>query len=145
VSKSVLDLLPDEIPDVPGGEIVRNPGPGVFCDNAMDMIMDLWPKPGAEEKARTVKTAMKELNKVGLVGMHDAGVTAENARLYSELATSPDWTVRVYSMLECPKRNTFCPEDAPQIHHRDAKFTLKSVKLFAGKLSLENNIFFISC
>ncbi|KAM0250330.1 hypothetical protein ACHAQJ_008677 [Trichoderma viride] len=131
VSKAVLDLLPDQIPDVPGGEIVRDPGPGVFCDNAMDMIMDLWPKPGVEEKTRAVKTAMKELNKVGIVGMHDAGVTAENARLYADLAFSDDWTVRVYSMLECPKRNTFCPENAPQIEHRDAKFVLRSVKLFA--------------
>ncbi|KAL6907059.1 amidohydrolase family domain-containing protein [Trichoderma evansii] len=132
VSKSVLNLLPDDIPDVPGGEIIRDPGPGVFCDNAMDMIMDLWPKPGAQEKAQAVKSAMRELNKVGLVGMHDAGVTAENARLYSELASSsPDWTVRVYAMLECAKRNTFCPDDAPMISHEDAKFTLRSVKLFA--------------
>ncbi|GFP56140.1 protein LONG AFTER FAR-RED 3 [Trichoderma asperellum] len=133
VSKSVLNLLPDEIPDVPGGEIIRDPGPGVFCDNAMDMVMDLWPKPSAQQKAQAVHSAMRELNKVGLVGMHDAGVTAENARLYSELASSsPDWTVRVYGMLECAKRNTFCPEDAPMTSHQDAKFALRSVKLFAG-------------
>ncbi|KAH6609678.1 hypothetical protein Trco_003024 [Trichoderma cornu-damae] len=132
VSKAVLDLLPDEIPDVPGGEVVRDPGPGVFCDNAMDMIMHLWPKPGAEEKARAVKVAMKELNKVGLVGMHDAGVTADDARLYAELAvSSPDWTVRVYGMLECSRRNTACPEDAPRVGRGNGKFALNSVKLFA--------------
>lgn len=134
VSQSVLNLLPDEIPDVPGGDIIRDPGPGVFCDNAMDMIMALWPKPGEEEKARAVKSAMKELNKVGLVGMHDAGVTADNAQLYSELATSPDWTVRVYSMLECAKRNTFCPEATSQITLSNGMFGLRSVKLFAGEL-----------
>ncbi|KAL7896512.1 amidohydrolase family domain-containing protein [Trichoderma sp. SZMC 28014] len=132
VSQSVLALLPDEIPNVPGGEVIRDPGPGVFCDNAMDMIMHLWPKPGAEEKARAAKSAMRELNKVGLVGMHDAGVTAETARLYSELAaSSPDWTLRVYGMLECEKRNTFCPEDAPVTSDQDGKFMLRSVKLFA--------------
>ncbi|KAL6819293.1 amidohydrolase family domain-containing protein [Trichoderma camerunense] len=131
VSKAVLNLLPEEIPDVPGGDIIRDPGPGVFCDNAMDMIMALWPKPGEEEKAQAVKSAMKELNKVGLVGMHDAGVTADNARLYSELATSPDWTVRVYSMLECEKRNTFCPEATSQIALSNGMFGLRSVKLFA--------------
>jgi predicted amidohydrolase YtcJ len=134
VSRAVLNLLPDEVPDVPGGEVIRDPGPGVFCDNAMDMIMNLWPKPGGEEKARAVRSAMKELNKVGLVGMHDAGVTADNARLYSELASSsPDWTVRVYGMLQCDKRNTFCPEDAPMMSDKDAKFILRSVKLFAGE------------
>lgn len=133
VSQAVLKLLPEKIPDVPGGDVIRDPGPGVFCDNAIDMVMDLWPKPGREDKARAVKSAMKELNKVGLVGMHDAGVTADNARLYSELADAPDWTVRVYSMLECAKRNTFCPSEAPRIAHQNGMFGLRSVKLFAGE------------
>lgn len=35
VSRAVLDLLPDPISDVDGGEIVREPGMGVFCDNAV--------------------------------------------------------------------------------------------------------------
>ncbi|KAL7923640.1 amidohydrolase family domain-containing protein [Trichoderma austrokoningii] len=132
VSRAVLNLLPDEIPNIPGGEVIRDPGPGVFCDNAMDMITRLWPKPGADEKARAVKSAMRELNSVGLVGMHDAGVTAENARLYAKLAaSSADWTLRVYGMLECEARNTFCPEDAPFMADPEAKFMLRSVKLFA--------------
>ncbi|UKZ83361.1 hypothetical protein TrVFT333_011169 [Trichoderma virens FT-333] len=96
VSQAVLNLLPEEIPDVPGGDIIRDPGPGVFCDNAMDMIMALWPQPGEEEKL--------------------------------ELS---NWTVRVYGMLECAKRNTFCPEDTPQISHSHGMFGLRSVKLFA--------------
>ena len=35
VSPAVLKLLPDPIPDVDGGEVVREPGMGVFCDNAV--------------------------------------------------------------------------------------------------------------
>ncbi|RFU76676.1 amidohydrolase ytcj [Trichoderma arundinaceum] len=133
VSKAVLDLLPDDIPDVPGGEVVRDPGLGVFCDNAIDMVMDLWPKPGAEEKTRAIKSAMKELNKVGLVGMHDAGVTKEDAQLYSKLSATPDWTVRVHGMLECSKRNTYCADSRPNypMYGDNGMFVLTAVKLFA--------------
>jgi hypothetical protein len=136
VSQPVLDLLPKDLPDVPGGEIVREPGMGVFCDNAMDLIMNLWPRPSAEMKTQQVKSAMASLNQVGLVGMHDASIWPVNVQLYSELADSEDWTVRVYGMLECDKRNTFCPDDAQHIRRDDAKFTLRSVKLFAGKSNI---------
>ncbi|RYO96199.1 hypothetical protein DL763_003326 [Monosporascus cannonballus] len=97
VSQAVLDLLPDSIPDVDGGEVVREPGMGVFCDNAMDMVMALWPKPDNKKKQQFVQSAMSKLNEVGLVGIHDAGVSPENLELYKSLARSDDWTVRVYA------------------------------------------------
>lgn len=37
VSQAVLNLLPDPISDVDGGEVVREPGMGVFCDNAVSI------------------------------------------------------------------------------------------------------------
>ena len=132
VSQAVLDLLPDEIPDIPGGEIIREPGMGVFCDNAMDLIMDLWPKPSPQMKARDVKAAMRSLNEVGLVGMHDAGATPETLRLYEELAGGEEWTLRVNAMLECPQRNSYCPGEAVKISRDDDRFTVQSIKLFAG-------------
>ncbi|KAF2433324.1 amidohydrolase family protein [Tothia fuscella] len=134
VSQAVLDLLPNALPQVPGGEIITNPGPGVFCDNAMDIVLQYWPKPNKEKKTEFVKAAMQELNKVGLVGMHDAGVTPSDLRLYKELADTDIWTVRVYAMLECETRNTFCEEDAHILRQEDGKGSLlksRSVKLFA--------------
>ncbi|OLN86475.1 putative amidohydrolase YtcJ 4 [Colletotrichum chlorophyti] len=132
VSQAVLDLLPDDIPDVPGGEIVREPGMGVFCDNAMDLIYDLWPKPGPEKKRAFVAAAMAKLNEVGLVGIHDAGVFPDQLDLYADMAHTDDWTVRVYAMLECAQRNTFCPDDAARVFREDDMFSVRSVKLFAA-------------
>ncbi|KAI8301971.1 putative amidohydrolase YtcJ [Colletotrichum sp. SAR11_59] len=131
VSQAVLDLLPADIPDVPGGEIVREPGIGVFCDNAMDLVTNLWPKPGPEKKRAFVSAAMAKLNQVGLVGMHDAGVFPDQLDLYADMAQTEDWTVRVYAMLECAQRNTFCPDDAARVLREDDWFSVKSVKLFA--------------
>ncbi|KAI0179310.1 amidohydrolase family-domain-containing protein [Hypoxylon sp. FL1284] len=131
VSQAVLNLLPESIPDVPGGEIVREPGMGVFCDNAMDMVMALWPKPDSKKKQQFLKSAMGKLNEVGLVGVHDAGATPDNLRLFKNLAGNDDWSVRVYAMLECYERNRFCPDEIERYTSSDGFLSIQSVKLFA--------------
>ncbi|KAF4977047.1 hypothetical protein FZEAL_6364 [Fusarium zealandicum] len=132
VSQPVLDLLPSDLPEViPGGEIIREPGLGVFCDNAMDLVSSIWPQPGREFKTRAVKTAMRRLNELGLVGMHDAGATPDTLTLYNELSADKDWSVRVYAMLECPQRNSYCPDEAVKFTRDDDRFAVQSVKLFA--------------
>lgn len=135
VSQAVLDLLPADLPDIPGGEIVREPGMGVFCDNAMEFVMRLWPKPDRERRAAFLRSAMASLHSVGLVGMHDAGVAPDELRLYRELSRGDDWTLRVYAMIECGERNTFCPDEVSSYADDDGFLSIKSVKLFAGKCS----------
>jgi predicted amidohydrolase YtcJ len=130
VSNAVLDLLPDPIPEVPGGEVI---GRGVLCDTAMDMVYEHWPQPSANQTLQMISMAMKELNKVGIVGVHDAGVTPATLELYKELVETDDWTVRVYAMLECSVRNTFCPSAVEKFTRTDGYLSLRSVKLFSGK------------
>jgi predicted amidohydrolase YtcJ len=130
VSEKVLSLPPKKIGDVAGGEI---PARGVFCDNAMDIVLKHYPKPNHEQKSKFVKNAMVELNKLGIVGMHDAGVTPNELRLYEKLSADDDWTVRVNAMVECDVRNTFCPDDVKRVATPNGKFHVRSVKLFGGK------------
>lgn len=132
VSPSVLALLPSPLPASPvGGEIVTDPGLGVFCDNAMPLVTRYWPKPDAAKKTLFIKSAMAELNKVGLVGMHDAGNVPGDLRLFEHLADNKEiWTVRMYAMMECDLRNTYCPEDAVKIQRDDGMLSVRSVKLF---------------
>lgn len=132
VSQPVLDLLPDDLPDIPGGEIVREPGMGVFCDNAMEVVMKLWPRPDDARKTAFLKSAMTSLHQFGLVGVHDAGVYTSELQLYKEIFSTHDWTLRVYAMIECEERNTFCPEKASAYTDQDGFLSIKSVKLFAG-------------
>lgn len=133
VSQAVLDLLPDDLPDIPGGEIVRDTGMGVFCDNAMEVVMKLWPRPDDARKAAFLKSAMASLHQVGLVGMHDAGVYTNELQLYKRIFSADDWTLRVYAMIECEERNTFCPEKVSPFTDVDGFLSVKSVKLFAGE------------
>ncbi|ATZ45198.1 hypothetical protein BCIN_01g00200 [Botrytis cinerea B05.10] len=112
-SEKVLSLLPDPLPESPpGGEIITNPGPGVFCDNAMDnYIYPLAPKPDASQKVRWLKTAMEELNKVGITAMSDAGMRMEDVKILQDLARRDELTVRIRVMAECDERNTFCHQE----------------------------------
>ena len=112
-SQKVLDLLPDPLPDAPpGGVVVKDPGLGVFCDNAMDsIIFPHAPKPNVEQKSRWVETAMSELNKVGIVGVGDAGMRPDDIAILELMAENHQLTIRINVMVECEKRNTFCPEE----------------------------------
>jgi len=79
----VLDLLPNPFPVVPGGEVITNPGVGVFCDNAMDPVFDVWPRPGPAEKVGFLEDAMKSLHSFGIVGAHDAGVLPIDVEIFN--------------------------------------------------------------
>lgn len=129
----MLDLLSSPLPEVPaGGEIVAK---GVFCDNAMEMVLDHYPKPSSARKSKFVKDAMVELNKLGIVGMHDAGVVPRDLELYEELSSDEDWTVRVNAMIECNTRNTFCPHEVRKVSTLNGMFQVRSIKLFGGTYS----------
>ena len=55
---------------------------GVLCDTALTLVENISPKPTDEERTATLKLAMKSLNSVGLVGVHDAGVFPEEIQIY---------------------------------------------------------------
>jgi predicted amidohydrolase YtcJ len=129
VSEKVISLLPNPIPKVTGGEV---PAKGVFCDNAMDIVLKHYPKPSQERRTKFIKDGMFELNKYGIVGVHDAGVFPAELSLYNELSKDESWTVRVNAMAECETRNTFCPDDVTKISTPDGRLHVQSVKLFAG-------------
>jgi predicted amidohydrolase YtcJ len=139
-SQKVLDLLPDPLPEAPpGGVIVTDPGPGVFCDNAMDgIIYPLAPKPDVAQKTRWFHTAMTELNKVGIVGMGDAGMRPDDVSILESMVERDELTIRIDVMLECAERNTFCPEETKGLKLLDSPegmgadmLMLGGVKLFA--------------
>jgi predicted amidohydrolase YtcJ len=137
-SQKVLDLLPNPLPKTPpGGVIVTNPGPGVFCDNAMDAIIyPLAPKPDVAQKTRWFKTAMAELNKVGIVGAGDAGMRPDDVAILEGMAERGELTMRINVMLECAERNTFCPEETKTLRILDDPKSLDGNMLILGGVKL---------
>jgi predicted amidohydrolase YtcJ len=78
-------MLPDLPDEIPGGEIIRDPGMGVLCDAAAILVENLAPIKSDEEIEALFKAAMKDLNSVGLVGVHEANVIPRTLKIYKRL------------------------------------------------------------
>ncbi|MDQ6887197.1 MAG: amidohydrolase [Gemmatimonadota bacterium] len=127
--------------DPPGGRIVRLPGgepSGVFVDNAQGMIGRVVPAGTAEEAKRDLVRAIAECNRWGLVGIHDAGASADEIRVYEEIAKAGGLNLRLYVMLGDDARGAESVgrqmaewfARGPQIGLYDGRLWVRSVKLY---------------
>ena len=89
-------------PDPTGGRIERDAEghpSGVFVDGAMDLIASKVPPLTPKQNAASLEAALEELARVGLTGVHDAGVDAQTIALYKRYADQQRLTVRIHAMI----------------------------------------------
>ena len=88
--------------DPDGGHIERladgSPG-GVFVDNAQSLLHRVIPNPTRDQVKADVRSAIAEAQKWGLVGVHDAGASAEVLDIYEELGKAGALDFRMYAMI----------------------------------------------
>ena len=116
----------------PGGEIHRDAtgaATGIFVDKAMELITAVIPEPTRDEDLAALRTALSELNRYGLTGVHDTGVTHETVALYKDLADDDQLNVRVYVML-ADEEETLNAFDEPFVGYGDERLDVRSVKLY---------------
>lgn len=139
VSEKILGRLGKTLPTAPpGGMVITDPGPGVFCDNSMDAIIwPIAPRIYQWRKVQWLQNAMKELLKVGIVGVGDAGMRQTDIKAYQKMLGHDEMLIRVRVMLECKERNTFCPKESGHLDNMEdhgrgrSMLMLGGVKLFA--------------
>jgi len=90
--------------DPEGGRIIRDGGgpAGVLVDRAMDAVTRLIPPPTDAELEATLLHADRELQRLGLTTVHDAGIDERVAAAYERLARSGRLQTRIYAMLRLP-------------------------------------------
>ncbi len=91
-----------ETPNPLGGSIHRDKSgkaTGILVDNAMDIMSEHIPDPSPDIIVQALELAFESLNRVGLTGAHDAGVTASLAHIYQKLDSEGKLPVRIYAML----------------------------------------------
>ncbi|MDX9758140.1 MAG: amidohydrolase, partial [Bacteroidota bacterium] len=74
-----LARITRQTPDPPGGKILRDQRgdpTGILLDQAIELVRAHIPPPDAEAMARTYRAAVQRCLAVGLVGVHDMGMTA---------------------------------------------------------------------
>jgi predicted amidohydrolase YtcJ len=121
--------------DPTGGRIERTvtgEPTGVFVDNAMGLIERVIPPSSKDETHQATLAAIKEAQRWGLVGVHDAGEPREVIDLFEEMARAGEFGLRGYIMIS---------DDSAAIDHYfargpqsalyDGHIWLRTIKLYA--------------
>jgi predicted amidohydrolase YtcJ len=127
--------LTKDTPDPMGGRIERdasgNPS-GVLVDKAMALADKVMPAPSAPERRAALSAALTQLNAVGLTGVGDAGVSADDIALYKSFADQDLLSVRIYAMIgDVGADFQAWSKSGPLLGYGNDRLTVRSVKLFA--------------
>jgi predicted amidohydrolase YtcJ len=119
-------------PDPPGGRIMRDAAgrpSGVLVDRAMGLVRSRIPPPSFAQIKRQLELAAAECARLGLAGVHDAGVSADDLRAYRELIAEGRMPVRIYAMIggDGPLWREYLKR-GPEIGER---LTVRAIKLYA--------------
>ncbi|ACA87674.1 amidohydrolase [Shewanella woodyi] len=117
-----------------GGEIIRDASgqpTGVFIDKAMSLISQNIPSLTQTEQRAVLKLSMKELSKLGLTSVHDAGVGNDTLEAYLSLAKADEMPIRIYGMLDADDRHFSELMKQGPIRLPEHKLDIASVKISA--------------
>jgi hypothetical protein len=137
INRTALDLcgITKETPDTSGGKIIRDSHgepTGIFIDNAIEFISRKKPRDTREDKRAWAARAMRECNRFGITGIHDAGIDTLEIRVYQELIAEGALTLRVYAMLDGEKPDLLAHWFARGPLEDPAHYlTIRAVKLYA--------------
>jgi predicted amidohydrolase YtcJ len=105
---------------------------GVFVDNAEELVARAIPAATRDEVKRALVAAVKEANRWGLVGVHDAGAGRRTIELYEELAKAGQLELRTYVMIaddSAAIAHWFAR--GPQSALHDGRLWIRAIKLYA--------------
>jgi len=121
--------------DPSGGRVERgaNGAPtGVFVDNASALVERVVPPSTKDEVRNSVLAAIKESNRWGLTGVHDAGVGQGVIDIYEELAREGKYDLRNYVMVGGDDSTiAHYLRRGPQNALYDGRLWIRSIKLVA--------------
>ncbi|MBX3466550.1 MAG: amidohydrolase [Planctomycetes bacterium] len=114
----------------PGGEVVKDAQgrpTGVLVDAAMALAPEPAPSPAQTRAA--LRAAARECVRYGLVGVHDAGVTAGSLAMLEELARAGELPLRVYAMLSESAATGDVLAAGPRVNLH-GRLTVRAIKTF---------------
>ncbi len=121
--------------DPAGGRIERDDTgkpTGVFVDGATALVESRVPAPDARQQAEALDTALAEMARVGLTGVHDAGIDRATFTLYRRHADQHRLTARIYAMIHGTGDDFDAIAAAgPLLGYGGDFLTVRAVKLYA--------------
>jgi predicted amidohydrolase YtcJ len=127
--------ITDKTPDPVGGKIVRDANgaaTGVLVDAAQELVGKVVPKQGEAEARRMLDRSLQEIARVGLTGVHDAGIAVGQDRLYRDYADHGKLTARIYAMIGGTGEDfDQLSRNGPLNDYANGMYALRAVKLYA--------------
>jgi predicted amidohydrolase YtcJ len=123
-----------ETADPPGGRIVRGADgepTGVFVDNAMALVGAVVAEPTVEQEAAAIVRAGKECARLGMTGVHDAGVGVTGLAAYRQLVDQDALPIRIAAMMASGTALLPGALDFPRAPSADGRFRIFAVKAYA--------------
>ncbi|MFQ6046786.1 MAG: amidohydrolase [Gemmatimonadales bacterium] len=121
--------------DPEGGRFIRDAGgnpTGVLIDRAQGVVTRMIPPASEGELREAVLAAIREANKWGLTGIHDAGVGPSTIDIYEQLAKEGRYNLRNYVMISSSDRTLERYFDrGPQEGLYDGRLWIRAIKMVA--------------
>jgi predicted amidohydrolase YtcJ len=118
--------------DPPGGRILRDSDgrpSGVLIDAARTLVSSHIPRPTRAQIVDRILRADRELTRVGLTMVHDAGVSPDVLEVYQQLLTERRLNVRIYVMLHGDAADGWLQRGPLFDAHQ--RLTVRAIKLMA--------------
>ena len=116
------------------GQILRdgaeNPT-GVFVDGATTLIESKIPPPTPDKISQQILATQAACLKLGLTGVHDAGMSSTEAAVFRSLDQNNQLKLRVYAMASPGADPVAFASRPPQTDPPGARFTMRAIKLYA--------------
>jgi predicted amidohydrolase YtcJ len=121
--------------DPPGGRIIRDADgqpTGVLIDVAQGLVRSRIPPVGREQLEDQIQLADRELRRVGITTVHDAGADEETVNAYKRLIDAGAIKTRLYVMLRGgrPELTAFF-ERGPLSDFGNHRLAVRSIKIYA--------------
>jgi predicted amidohydrolase YtcJ len=124
-----------DTPDPVGGKIIRdaNGNPtGVMVDAAKELVNKVVPQLSDAQAQQQLDASLREIARVGLTTVHDAGIGVMEDKLYRDYADHGKLTARVYAMIggTGPEFDQLA-KNGPLKSYANDMYALRAVKLYA--------------
>jgi hypothetical protein len=120
--------------DPPGGRIIRSADgapTGVLIDEAEGLVTSRIPGVGRQQLEDQIQLADRELRRLGITTVHDAGADANVVDAYKHLVDSGRVKTRLYVMLRGTLAELTPFFNRGPIEDADHRLTVRSVKIYA--------------
>jgi predicted amidohydrolase YtcJ len=127
--------ITNSTPDPMGGKIIRDANgvaTGVLVDAAQDLVNRVVPRLSGEAARSQLDESLRQIARVGLTSVHDAGIGVMEDRLYRDYADHGKLTVRIYAMIGGTGADfDQMSRNGPLKTYANDMYALRAVKLYA--------------